>query len=64
MSNGACRNLNKNNKLRLHDSWPNPNCKCQKRITFTLKQFQMEGACFKNGKEKIFKGSQKACNFF
>ena len=26
----------------------NPKCKCQKQITFTPKQFQLEGAGFKN----------------
>ena len=42
----------------------NPKCKCQKQITFTPKQFQLEGAGFKNTMKKIFKGSQSAWNKF
>ena len=34
MTNNAWCDLNKNNKLKLHDYCPNPNCKCQKQITF------------------------------
>ena len=33
-------------------------------ITFTLNQFQMEGAGFKNTMKKIFKGSQTTWNKF
>ena len=64
MSNIAWCDLNKNILLRLHDYCPNPNCKRQKHINFTLKQFQMEGAAFKNTMKKLFKGSQKAWNSF
>ena len=42
----------------------NPKCKCQKQITFSPNQFQLEGAGFKNTMENIFKGSQTACNKF
>ena len=46
--------------LRLHDYCRNPKCKCQKQITFTPQDFQMEGTGFENTKNKIFKGSQTA----
>ena len=42
----------------------NPKCKCQKQITFSPKQFQLEGAGFQNTMKKIFKGSQTAWNKF
>ena len=42
----------------------NPKCKCQKQITFSPNQFQLEGAGFKNTMKKIFKGSQTAWNKF
>ena len=42
----------------------NPKCKCQKQITFTPNQFQLEGGGFKNTMKKIFKGSQTAWNKF
>ena len=42
----------------------NPKCNCQKQITFTPKQFQLEGNGFKNTMKKIFKGSQTAWNKF
>ena len=37
---------------------------CQKQITSTPKQFQLEGPGFKNTIEKIFEGSQTAWNKF
>ena len=46
--------------LKLHDKCPNPKCNCQKQITFSPNQFQLEGAGFKNTMKKIFKGSQTA----
>ena len=42
----------------------NPKCKCQKQITFSPNQFQLEGAGFKNTMKKLFKGSQTAGNNF
>ena len=54
----------KNNRLRLHDYCPNPNCKCQKQNTFTPKQFPHEGSRFSNTIKQIIKGSQKAWNSF
>ena len=50
--------------LKLHDFCHNQKCKCQKQITFSPKQFQLEGGGFKNTKKKIFKGSQTAWNKF
>ena len=42
----------------------NPKCNCKKQITFTPKQFQLEGNGFKNTMKKIFKGSQTTWNKF
>ena len=65
MSNSAWCDLNKNcTVLKIHDMCHNPKCKCQKHITFTPKQFQLEGAGFKNTMKKLFKGSQTAWNKF
>ena len=65
MSSSAWTDLNsQGNILKLHDKCPNPKCNCQKIITFTPHQFQLEGAGFKNAMKKIFKGSQTAWNIF
>ena len=65
MSNSAWCDLNKNcTVLKLHDMCHNPICKCQKQITFSPNQFQLEGAGFKNTMKKILKGSQTAWNKF
>ena len=57
MSNSAWRDLNKNcTVLKLHDMCHNPKCKCQKQITFSPNQFQLEGAGFKNTMKKILRG--------
>ena len=50
--------------LKLHDMCHNTICNCQKQITFSPKQFQLEGASFKKTKEKIFTRSQTAWNNF
>ena len=42
----------------------NSKCKCQKQITFSPNQFQLEGAGFKSTMKKIFTGSQSAWNKF
>ena len=34
--------------LKLEDICHNPNCNCQKQITFTPKQYRLEGNGFKN----------------
>ena len=65
MSNSAWCDLNKNcTVLKLPDMCHNPKCKCQKQITLSPNQFQLEGAGFKNTMKKIFKGSQTAWNNF
>ena len=65
LSNSAWTDLNTNGTLlKLHDMCPNGRCKCQKQISFTPKQFQLEGSGFKNKMKKIFKGSQKAWDKF
>ena len=56
--------VNKYNILRLHDYCLNPNCKCRKQITFTLKHIQIEGAGFENTMKKTLQGSQKDWNSF
>ena len=45
---------------KLHDMCHNPKSNCQKQITFSPNQFQLEGAVFKNTMKKVFKGSQTA----
>ena len=53
MSNSVWCDLNKNcTVLKLHDMCHNPKCKCQKYITFSPNQFQLEGAGFKNTMKK------------
>ena len=42
----------------------NPKCKYQKQITFTPKQFQLEGNSIKSKLQKIFKRTQTAWNKF
>ena len=65
MSNSAWCDLNKNcTVLKLHDMCHNPKCKCQKHITFSPKQFQLEGNGFKKTMKKLFKGTEKAWNRF
>ena len=65
MSNSAWCDLNKNcTVLKLHDMCHNPECKCQKMITFTPNQFQFEGGSIKSKLQKIFKGTQTAWNKF
>ena len=50
--------------MNLHDFCHDPKCKCQKQITFSPKQFQLEAAGFKNTMKKIFEGSEKMWNKF
>ena len=65
MSNSAWCGLNKKcTVLKLHDMCHNPKSKCQKQITFSPNQFQLEGAGFKITMKKIFKSSQTASNRF
>ena len=56
MSTSARCDLNKIcTVLKLHDFCHNAKCKCQKQITFSPNQFQLEGAGFKNTMKKTFK---------
>ena len=65
MSNSAWCDLNKNcTVLKLHDMCHNPKCECQKQITFSPNQFQLEGAGFRNTMKKLFKESQTAWSKF
>ena len=58
MSISAWCDLNKERTvLKLHDMCHNPKCNCQKQITFSLGQFQLESNGFKNTMKKTFKGS-------
>ena len=40
--------------LKLHDFCHNPECNCQKQITFTPKHFLLGGMCFKKTMRKNF----------
>ena len=65
MSTSAWCDLNKNcTVLKLHDMCHNPKCKCQKMITFTPQQSQLEGGSIKSKLQKIFRGTQTAWNKF
>ena len=65
MTNSAWCDLKKKCTVsKLHDMCHNPKCNCQNQITFTPKQFQLEGAGFKNTMEKRFIGSQIAWKKF
>ena len=65
MSKSAWCDLNKScTVLKLHDMSQNPKCNCKKQITFTHKQFQLEGGSMKSKLQKIFRGTQTAWNKF
>ena len=65
MSNSAGTDLNsKGNILKLHDKCPNPKCGCQKIITFTPRQYMLEGGSNKSILQNFFKGTQTAWNKF
>ena len=42
----------------------NPECNCQKQITFTPKQFQLEGGSIKSQLKSIFKGTKTTWDKF
>ena len=53
MSNSAWCDLNKNcTVLKLYDMCHNPKCNCQKQISFSLRQVQLEGNGLKNTMKK------------
>ena len=65
MSNSAWCDLNsKGDIFKLHDKCPNPNCNCQKIITFTLHQYMFEGGSIETKLHKIFNGTQTSWNKF
>ena len=65
MSNSAWCDLNKNfTVLNLRDMCHNPKCRCQKQITFTPKQFQLEGGSIKFKLQKNSRGTRKAWHSF
>ena len=65
MSNSAWCDLNKNcTVLKLHDFCHNPKCKCQKQITFSPNQFQLEGGSIKSKLKSIFRGTKRAWDKF
>ena len=65
MSISAWCDLNsKGDILKLHDLCHITKCKCQKQITFTPKQFQLEGSGFKIAMRKIFERTEKMWNKF
>ena len=65
MSNSAWTDLNsQGNMLKLHDKCPNPNCRCQKIITFTPHRYMLEGGSIKNKLQKIFRGTKQAWDSF
>ena len=63
MSNNAWCDLNKDcTVLKLRDMCHNPKCNYQKQITFTPRQFQLEGGSINSKLQKIFRGTQTAWN--
>ena len=65
MSTSAWCDLKKNcTVLKLHNMCHNPNCKCQKQITFSPKQFQLEGGSIKIKLKSIFEGTKTAWDNF
>ena len=65
MSNQAWTDLNsQGNILKLHDKCLNPKCGCQKIITFTPRQYMLEGGSIKSKLQKIFRGTKTAWDKF
>ena len=61
MANSAWCDVNsKSDILKLHDKCPNPICKSQKIITFTPRQYMLEGGSIKTKLKSIFRGTKKA----
>ena len=61
MSNKAWCDLNKKgDHLKVHDMCPNLYFKCQKQITVTPRQIQLDGNGFKSQLQKISKGTKTA----
>ena len=65
MSSSAwCDLISKGDILKLHDKCPNPQCNCQKNITFTPHQYMLEGGSIKSRLQKIIEGTKKAWDSF
>ena len=65
MSNQAWTDLNsQGNILKLHDKCLNPKCGCQKIITFTPRQYMLEGGSIRSKLQKIFRGTKTAWDKF
>ena len=64
MSNACCDLRFKRDIFKLHDLWHNPRYKCQKQITFTPRQFQMEGGPIENKLKAFLRGTQAAYDNF
>ena len=65
MSKSAWCDLNsKGYILKLNDKCPNPKCNCQKLITFTPRQYMLEGGSIKSKLESVFRRTQTAWNKF
>ena len=65
MSNSAWCDLNKNCTVsKLHDMCHNSKFNCQKQITFSPRQFQLEGRSIKSKLKTIFKGTKTAWDKF
>ena len=65
MSNSAWCDLNKNcTVLKLHNFCLKPKCKCQKQITFSPNQFQLEGGSIKSKLKLFFRGTKTAWDKF
>ena len=64
MSNSAWCDLNsKGDVVKLHDMCPKPKCKCQRQITLIPRQYQPEGAGFKNKLPKNLKSTRTVLEF-
>ena len=65
MSNSASCDLNSKGDIKkLLDKCPNPKINCQKLVTLTPKQLQLEGGSIKSKLQKIFKVTQNDWNKF
>ena len=61
MLNSTWCGLNKNcTVLKLHDLCHNSKCKCQKQLTLTPNQFQLEGGSIKSKLKSISRGTKKS----
>ena len=65
MSNSAWTDLNSKGIIfKLHEKCPNPECGCQRIITFTPHQYMLEGGSIKSKFQKNFRGTKKTWDSF